>query len=931
MRAAKTRIGRDEEMGIKMTGGIRRFWSKGLVLIGALVAAGALATPLAHAEFRITKFYGTTTVDGELSRQAGAHPDLTTAIAFPFITPPGQGRRLDGRPQTIKVALPPGLIGNPTALPTCSQPQLVAAEEGKEALCPAASQVGQIILYERANANEEGDLDGVIPGIPVPVYNLERPANLPGLFGFNYGGVVVRIEPTVRPGDFGVTSAVSSISEAKVITAANKLTLWGVPADAGHDSQRIGLPGTAAPRPFLTSPTSCSSTPSVTTAEADTWQNPGAFVHAEFNSDVDGVPFLWEGCEQLRFEPSVKVQARGHQAAAPTGFNIDLAVPQDEDPDHLATADVRNVAITFPRGFSVSPSSAAGLGGCAPDQINLESNEAPTCPNSSKIGTVRVKTPLLEEELEGDVIVAKQDDNPFHSLVALYLSIKGPGFYLKLPGRVDLDSATGRVTSTFSDTPQLPFEELHVSLQGGPAAPLQAPRGCGTYTTHTEITSWASAVPVSLDSPIVIDEGCATGGFNPGLHAGTANPLGGGFSPFNLQVTRNDGEQNLSWIEATLPPGLLAKLAGVPLCGDAQAASGACPAASQVGTTTVGAGPGPAPIYVPEAGKAPTAVYLAGPYGGAPYSLVVKVPAQAGPFDLGTVVVRNALYVDPITAQVTAKSDPLPQILEGIPIDYRDVRVEINRPNFTLNPTSCDPMKVAGTLTSIEGASASPSARFQASGCGELAFKPSLALSFKGQTRRTGNPALTAVLKAPAGQANIAKTTVILPASVFIDNRHINNPCTRIQFAADACPVNSILGTATAYTPLLEMPLTGPVYFRSNGGERKLPDLVADLNGQIHLTLVGFIDSVKSGKESSRARTRFQGVPDAPVSKFELKLYGGKRGLIQNSTNICRDLGKATVQMTGQNAKPDDFEQKIATQCGSGKKHKPAKGGGKNH
>jgi hypothetical protein len=428
---------------------------------------------------------------------------------------------------------------------------------------------------------------------------------------------------------------------------------------------------------------------------------------------------------------------------------------------------------------------------------------------------------------------------------------------------------------------------------------------------------------VTATSTFTIDEGCANAGqFTPTLEAGTTAPSAGKPSPFTLRITQRSGQQNLSVIEATLPKGVLAKLAGVQLCGNAEAATGNCPMGSQVGTTTVGAGAGPSPIYVPQPGRAPTAVYLAGPYNGAPYSLVVKVPAEAGPFNLGTVTVRNSLYVDPTTTQVTAKSDPLPQILDGVPISYRDVRVDITRNDFTINPTSCEPMQVTSVLTAISGQTASPATRFQVAGCDALGFSPKLSLQLKGQTKRTGNPAVNAVLTAPPGQANIAATTVILPKSSFIDQSHVDNPCTRVQFSADACPANSILGTAVAYTPLIDKPLEGPVYFRSNGGERTLPDIVADLNGQIHVVLVGFIDSVKVGKESSRVRTRFASVPDAPVSKFVLKLKGGKRGLIENSQNLCKVKPVATVQMTGQNGKPHDFKQKIGTSCGSGKKSK---------
>ncbi len=382
-------------------------------------------------------------------------------------------------------------------------------------------------------------------------------------------------------------------------------------------------------------------------------------------------------------------------------------------------------------------------------------------------------------------------------------------------------------------------------------------------------------------------------------------------------------------LKATLPEGLLAKLGGIPLCPDAQAATGACPAQSQVGTVTVGAGSGSNPLYVPEAGKAPTAAYLAGPYKGAPYSLVVKVPAEAGPFNLGTVAVRNALQVNPTTTQVTAESDPLPQILQGIPIAYRDVRVEVNRPEFTVNPTSCGPKSITSLIGSAGGKTAAPSSPFQASGCGELEFGPSLQLAMSGSTKRAGNPALSATLKAPRGDANIASTTVILPKTVFIDPRHVSNPCTRVQFAAEACPAKSVLGRATAWSPLLDRPLSGPVYFRSNGGERRLPDLVADLNGQIHVVLVGFIDSKKVSKETSLVRTRFANVPDAPVSKFEIELNGGKKSLIQNSANLCKVKPKAEVEMGGQNGKIRDFKAPISVKCGGGGKSKQGAGGKK--
>ncbi|HXQ88740.1 MAG TPA: hypothetical protein VN733_03790, partial [Solirubrobacterales bacterium] len=377
---------------------------------------------------------------------------------------------------------------------------------------------------------------------------------------------------------------------------------------------------------------------------------------------------------------------------------------------------------------------------------------------------------------------------------------------------------------------------------------------------------------------------------------------------------RQDGEANPESIALHMPQGLLAKLGGVPLCSDAQAATGACPAGSRIGSVTALSGVGSAPLAIPQPGKAPTAVYLAGPYRGAPYSAVSVVPAQAGPFDLGLVVNRAAIYVDPETALATIKTDPLPQILEGVPIAYRALHVLIDRPSFTLNPTDCSRQQIRATVTATSGAVAEPTAGFQPTGCAKLAYSPKLKLSFTGSTKRTGNPGVKAVLTQKPNQANTAAAVVLLPGSQFIDNAHISNPCTRVQFNAEACPKGSILGTVEAKTPLLDQPLKGKVYFRSNGGERELPDIVADLRGSIRVTLVGFIDSVKG-----RVRTRFLSVPDAPVSSFKMSLFAGKRSLIENSENLCKTSRRATVKLKGQNGRSHNSEPVIGASCGKKK------------
>jgi hypothetical protein len=417
-----------------------------------------------------------------------------------------------------------------------------------------------------------------------------------------------------------------------------------------------------------------------------------------------------------------------------------------------------------------------------------------------------------------------------------------------------------------------------------------------------------------------IANGCGKGGFKPDLVAGTLNYRGGDFSPFVFTLTRQDGEANPKTLAVHLPQGLLAKLGGVPLCPDAAALSGACPVGSRIGSLAAAAGVGGAPLWIPQPGKAPTAVYLAGPYKDAPYSVVSVVPAQAGPFDLGTVVNRAGIYVDPETALATIKTDPLPQILEGVPVAYRTIHVEIDRKQFTLNPTSCARKQIGATVTAANGATAEPTDGFQATDCAKLPYTPKLKLSFKGSTKRTGNPAVHAVLTQKPHQANTKSATVVLPPGEFIDNAHISTPCTRVQFDAGKCPKGSILGHATAKSPLLSKPLRGPVYFRSNGGARELPDLVADLNGQIHITLVGYIDSVKTGPESSRVRTRFAHVPDAPVTKFTMNLFGGKRGLIENSFSLCGSPRRALLQFKAQNGRVRNSNLAIATSCGGKKK-----------
>jgi hypothetical protein len=877
------------------------------------VGVNLTETPKLNSEFQYPEF-------GPFSRQAGAHPDFVFSLALPIVPEIG-GEALPGPAEaahSVEVDLPPGMVGNPSAFETCTPQQLANPGVGG-ARCPVGSQVGVA--------------HGLTAGLGQPspfhvgLFNIAHGPNVPARFGFNYLGVVALIDARIRPGDYGISSGSATISQAQAVESV-KVVLWGVPADPSHDTLRQGndinvgsgipVPSQAPRVPFLSSPTSCSEAPAAFTARGDSWEHLGIFDERTRTADENGTPFVFEGCEKLPFAPTVDVRPLSKVADAPTGLNVDVDVPQTaDDPDGLATAHVRKIVTRFPAGVSVSPSSAAGLGACSPSQIDLATVEAPSCPNSSKIAKVTVDSPLLEEPLSGDMILATPYDNPFDSLIAVYVAVEGPGFWIKLPGKVDLDPVTGQITATFDESPQQPFSHLHVAFPGGSQASLATAPQCGTYDSTAELTSWASPVPVPLTSPMTFDEGCTPGPNAPSFTAGTQDPQAGKYSPFEFHLTRGDRTPYLSGVTITLPGGLLANIGSVEKCFDAAAATGDCPAASEVGSTTVLSGPGAAPL------KVKGHVYLTGPYKGAPYGLSIAVPTkgQAGPFDLGTVVVRAGIYVDPTDAHVTVKSDPLPTIIQGIPLRMRQVNVNIDKPDFTLNPTNCAPKKVLGSFGALGAPTSNQAVNFQALGCSDLGFKPKLSLKFKGQTHRSAHPAVKAVLTARKGDANIGKATVLMPPTEFIDNAHISNPCTRVQFNANECPAGSILGTATAYTPLLNEPLTGPVYFRSNGGERELPDLVADLNGPVHLTLVGFIDSVrKKGTEISQVRTRFQNVPDAPVSKFVINLKGGDKGLLVNNTELCKANPHAKAEFTGQNGKRSISKPRIKLGCGKGGK-----------
>jgi hypothetical protein len=886
--------------------------------------------------------------EGTPSIQAGAHPyelatkiDMTSVIREDAVGNPFATATED--PRDIVVDLPPGLAGSALSTPeTCTLAQLTAKgpvnEQGGSG-CPTGSRVGYI--------RTEPELLRVFG----PLFNMVPEQGVVAEFGFigplgDTHVLYISLAPTGE--GYVLRTTASEITEIGLTDIATDI--YGDPYARNGSALEPHVP-------TLTNPANCDGQPLVTHVHMDSWPKPGS-TGADGNpdfSDPRWASATYEappvtGCNQLQFEPSIEAKPETNRADSPTGLEVNLKVPQAEGTETLGTPPLKKAVVTLPAGMSVNPSSANGLVGCSLADLGMSASGQPNaapphCPDASKIGNVELETPALKGVLSGQIYVARQTENPFHTLLALYIVISDPktGVIVKLPGEIKADPVTGQLTTVVDNSPQFPFSELRTHFFGGQRAALRTPAVCGTYKVTTQLTPWSapeSGPPATPSSSFKITQS-ANGGScpttaaaqpnAPSFSAGTLSPFAGAYSPFVLHLAREDGSQEFKSLSVALPQGLIGKLAGLSECSEAALASAAaksgaaeqaspsCPASSELGTVTVGAGAGLTPFY------AQGHAYLAGPYKGAPLSLAVITPATAGPYDLGTVVVRNALQVNPETAQISAVSDEIPHILQGIPLDVRSIALNLTRNQFTLNPTSREKMAISGGITSVLNQSSPLSNPFQVGECKKLGFAPKLSLRLKGDTKRGGTPALKATLTYPKGNyANIAKASVALPHSEFLDNAHIQTVCTRVQLAASACPKGSIYGKARAFTPLLDKPLEGPVYLGTGYGH-ELPDLLADLNGQIHVILNGTIDSIHGG-----IRNRFEVVPDAPVSKFTLEMQGGSKGLLENSTNLCAKTNRATARFIAQNGKVDNYNPPVIAQ-GCKKSAKKAAGKKKHH
>jgi hypothetical protein len=859
-------------------------------VVGA-VACGYAAPVAAQAAFEVAPNAFAVSTS---SHQAGAHADLTTSFAF---AEDGSGA-VDGIVRNAEVVLPVGFAGYPAAVKTCTPVQLQLET------CPTDSQIGTIEVPLRESP-------AFTLTLTYPLYNMLPPPNATAVFGFVIGQFSSGEIVLSLGADYRVHAVAKNIFSAFEITR-QKLTVWGVPADASHNTQRGngyrcrqlnsaartceggGAAASENPVPFLVNPTQCTSSPVEAELTVESWLGTKP-------PTVKAPVGPFTGCEALKFVPALAVTPEQSEATTPTGYSVDLAVPQTEGAESVATADLKDTVVKMPAGVVLSPSAANGLVACTEAQVGMENgkaNSAPVeCPNASKLGTVSVVTPALTGELKGALYLGGPASGPITgSPFTLYLTFAGHGVLVKIKGTATPDPVTGQITTTFDENPELPFSELKLQLSGGSRATLANPSVCGPYQAEADLTPWTA--PFEEDDlltslPFTIT-GCQAPRFEPSFVAGTVSNQAGGYSPLSVTFSREDADEDLGGLSVITPPGVLGDLSKVPLCGEPEAAEGTCPPASQIGELTAGAGPGPEPYFI-KGGR----VYLTGPYGGAPFGLSIDVSEKAGPFDLGTggcdcEVVRASVNVNPHTAQITVSNGALPTIKDGIPFQVKSVNVNINRPEFIFNPTNCDPMSVTATLSSTQGMSAQDQSHFQVTNCEALKFEPTFKVSTQGKTSKEDGASLDVKLAYPTeplgdnqatSQANLAYVKVSLPKQLPSRLTTLQRACTAAQFESNpsGCPAASVVGHAKVLTPVLPVPLEGPAYFVSHGGEA-FPSLIVVLQGDgVTIELVGDTE-IKNGITSST----FASTPDVPFTTFELTLPEGPYSALTANGDLCR-------------------------------------------
>jgi hypothetical protein len=869
-----------------------------------------------------------TNADGTVDTDAGSHPYETTfALGFNELA---DGSTAGGEIRNLEAVLPPGFFGEPNSTPACTRAQLDAAE------CPVDTQIGYNLAFgggEKVGPLEQGH--GPVLYFISPVYNMVPPPGVVDQFALSILGHAAFFD--TGPQGFGEYNLITHINNIPVDKLdGNILMLWGVSAEASHDAGRVseskteegkacettGCSSAAPPRPFLTLPTSCEGPQTFTINGLGTWEDGSARDTASVLShNSEGLSTGFTGCSFLSFDPSISTALDTGRTDTPAGLAVNVGFPQEalRLPESLAESTDQNTTVSLPQGIVINPGQAAGLQACTEAQARLQEEGAAQCPLASKVGSVKVQTPLLEgafeKELTGNVYVMNGDPPNLRLLIA----ISGDGINLKLLAHVHLDEATGQLTTTLTKTPGVPFTSFELDFSGGARAALATPTQCGTYTSTSDFTPWASpfVADANPSSSFQLTSG-ANGSacpssvlpFRPELIAGATTDQAGGYTNFSMLLQRGDGQQRIDRLQFKTPAGLTGLLSKVTLCTNAQAESDACPISSQIGHTTVESGPGPYPLVVPEPGQEPAPIYITEKYDGAPFGLSIVVPLHVGPFTLPTQRVRARIEIDPITAQLTITTNALPQIVAGVPTDLRMVDAVVERPQFMVNPTNCEPTSFTGTAYGSPapgeggaGASAVISSHFQVGSCRSLEFKPSFRAGTSGKTSRRDGASLHVAIAYPKAaqgtQANIKEVKVELPKALPSRLSTLQKACTLKKFEANpaACPAASIVGHAKATTPVLPVPLEGPAYFVSNGTV-KFPELVLVLQGYgITIELHGETFISKSGITSSTFTT----VPDQPVSSFELTLPQGEYSALAANGDLCRESLAMPTAMIAQN------------------------------
>jgi hypothetical protein len=909
---------------------------------------------------------------GLAATQAGSHPlQQTTTIVLNQVVSPGGNAEPAALPKDLHFSWPAGLIGNPASLPQCPIARFLSEKNG----CPADTAVG--VAKPIVNVNKGGGNVEFVAE-PVPLFNLAPAPGEPARFAFKVVGIPVYIDPSVRSGrDYGITVNVQNISQLAGFLAS-EVTVWGVPGAAIHNQFRgeacIGALNKRQScsaevensQAFLSLPTACSGQSLVSKVTGDSWT---ASVPTE-SQPVLGEAVMPEidGCDALPFNPQIIVKPDSEEASKPTGLTVDVHVPQQESlsPTGLAVSDVRDITVTLPEGVAVNPSNADGLLACSEGLVGFEGfgelasepgvnnalfaprlpgsipalnagEDAPLtpgvnfCPNASKIGEATIKTPLLPptQPLKGAVYLAAQDANPFGSLIAMYVVAEDPvsGILVRIAGQVHLNSETGQLVTTFENNPQAAFEDAELHFFGGERAPLASPDHCGTYETTASMTPWSGGSPVSTSSSFQITTGpngahCPAPGeklpFSPTLAAGTTSVQAGGFTPLVTTFSRTAGQQNLHQVQLQMPPGLLGLVPSVTPCAEGPANAGTCPASSLIGHTIVSVGVGGDP-YTVTGGE----VFLTEGYEGSAYGLSIVNPAVAGPFNLGKVIVRAKIEVNPLTAQLTVTTNgsgpyAIPHILDGIPLQIQHINVTIEREHFIFNPTDCEPLTIGGSLEGVEGATSAVSEPFQVTNCAILGFKPKLSVSTSGKVSKENGASLTIKIAYPANaigkEAWFKETKFDFPKQLPSRLTTLQQACLAAVFEKSPadCPSASQVGTMTVATPVLPGLLHGIVYFVSYGNV-KFPEAVIVLKGEgtasgvtVDLHAETFVS--KKGVTSATLHA----IPGVPFSSVEVKLPTGPFSEFTNN-NLHPCGSKEHLTMDSRFASQSGIELKQAT------------------